>query len=261
MTANADLSVVRDGAVLRLRIERPQKHNALSRQVLAELKACLQQHAGDRSLACAVITGAGSRYFAAGGDLRDLAAVRSEADTRGMAQEARAALDAVRAFPVPVVAALNGDAIGGGAELAVACDFRVMSGSASVGFVHGRLKITSAWGGGPDLVTLVGPARALYMTTTCTLVSAQTALAWGLADAVAGDAALEDTVQGFIEPMLRQSPFALRACKAQARAFRCGLPWGERVAMEEANFVATWTHPDHWAAVDNLLRPGGAAST
>src|SRR5690606_19137494 len=124
-----------------------------------------------------VLSGAGDRYFAAGGDLRDLATVRDEAATLAMAGQARAALDAVRECPVPVVAYLNGDAIGGGAELALACDLRLQASQA-------RLAITSAWGGGTDLCRLVGGARAMRMMARSELVDAQQALAWGLADAV-----------------------------------------------------------------------------
>ena len=114
-------------------------------------------------LACVVLTGAGDKYFAAGGDLRDLAQVRTEQGVCAMVEEARAALDAVRTFPLPVVAVLNGDALGGGAELALACDLRVMREGASIGYVQGRLAITTGWGGGTDLATVIGAdARAAH---------------------------------------------------------------------------------------------------
>ena len=243
----------RVGRVLRVMLNRPEKHNPLSRAILARLREVFAEAAEDSDLACAVLTGAGDRYFAAGGDLRDLAAVRAQADVRAMATEARAALDAVRSFPLPVVGLLNGDAIGGGAELALACDLRVMRDEAKIGYVHGRLAITSAWGGGPDLVTLVGPARALRMTSRCELIRAATALEWGLADAVATGDELEATLHEFIAPMLKQSANALRGCKAQALAARRGRSHDERRALEQDYFVDTWAHDDHWAAVDRIL--------
>ena len=250
----APLRVVRDGRVLRVTVDRPAKHNPLSRPVLAALRAALAANAADPELMCVLLTGAGNRYFAAGGDLRDLDEVRSRDAARAMAEEARAALDAVREFPVPVVAVLNGDAIGGGAELAVACDFRIMRDGTHIGFVHGRLAIASAWGGGPDLAALVGRARALRMTARCELVEARIACDWGLADAHAADeAALEAAVSEFVAPMLRQTPLALRACTQQARALRRGLGYDERRAIEQRNFVDTWVHADHWAAVDRFL--------
>lgn len=249
------LRVQRDGAVLRLTVNRPARHNPLSRTVLAALRAALHHHAGDDTLRCALITGAGARYFAAGGDVHELGAVRSAEQAREMADEGRAALDAVRDFPLPVLAVLNGDALGGGAELALACDFRLMHEGAHIGFVHGRLAITSAWGGGPDLAALVGPARALRMTARAELVPAATALAWGLADACAADAAaLDAVVADFIAPLLRQPRHTLHACTLQSRAMKRGLPRSERRELEQRHFVDAWVHAEHWAAVGAFLR-------
>ncbi|MDP1691111.1 MAG: enoyl-CoA hydratase/isomerase family protein [Burkholderiaceae bacterium] len=255
MADEVALRVERDGAVLRITVNRPARHNPLSRPVLAALHAALTAHAGDDALRCVQVTGAGNRYFAAGGDVHELDALRTPEQAREMSDEGRAALDAVREFPVPVLAVLNGDALGGGAELALACDFRLMREGAHIGFVHGRLAITSAWGGGPDLTSLVGPARALRMTSRCELVSAATALGWGLADVCSPDeATLEAAVRDFVAPMLRQSRHALHACTLQARAMRRGLPQAERRQIEQRHFVDAWVHADHWAAVDRFLQ-------
>jgi enoyl-CoA hydratase/carnithine racemase len=248
-----EVSVERAGRVLRLTIDRADKHNPLSRSVLARLRAILESHRNDEALACVVLTGAGDRYFAAGGDLRDLAEVREEPDVRAMAEEARAALDAVRDFPLPVIARVNGEAIGGGAELAVACDFRVMRDGAHIGYVHGRLAITSAWGGATDLCALVGPARALRMTARCELVPAATALQWGLADAAAPADGLDAALQAFIAPLFEQTATALRGCKALTRAARRGENYAALRAIEQSYFVQTWTAPPHWQAVERIL--------
>lgn len=249
------LRVERDGAVLRITVDRPARHNPLSRPVLGALRTALRVHANDETLRCALVTGAGNRYFAAGGDVHELDTVRTPEQARAMSDEGRAALDAVREFPVPVLAVMNGDALGGGAELALACDFRLMREGAHIGFVHGRLSITSAWGGGPDLTALIGPARALRMTSRCELVPAATALGWGLADVCAPDeASLEAAVRDFVAPMLRQPRHALHACTLQARAIRRGLPQAERREIEQRHFIDAWVHADHWAAVDRFLQ-------
>lgn len=248
-----DLLIRREGAVLHLVVNRPERHNPLSRPVLASLGAAMRAHAAHPELRCVVITGAGERYFAAGGDLHDLDAVRSRADTRAMASEARSALDAVREFPLPVVAVLNGDAIGGGAELALACDFRILRIGAGIGFIHGRLGISAAWGGASDLASVVGPARALRMTTRCELVRDELALAWGLADAVAPADELAAEVEAFIEPMRAQSATALRACVSHARAFRRGASWQAGRSAEFDAIIDTWTSPEHFAAVDRFM--------
>jgi enoyl-CoA hydratase len=248
-----DVLLNREGRVLRVTINRPEKHNPLSRAILAELRAAFDSARDEPDLACVVLTGAGDKYFAAGGDLRDLAEVRSEQGVCAMVEEARAALDAVRTFPLPVVAVLNGDALGGGAELALACDLRVVREGASIGYVQGRLAITTGWGGGTDLATVIGATRALRMTARCETVSAAAALACGLADVVAPADALDAAVQDFLAPILKQTGNVLRGFKAQALAAKRGLPFEERRAIEQREFVKTWMHEDHWSAVDRFL--------
>ncbi|MDB5851669.1 MAG: h16 [Rhodoferax sp.] len=200
-----------------------------------------------------MLTGAGERFFAAGGDLLDLANVRDEAATLAMTDEARGALDVIRCCPVPVLALLNGDAIGGGAELALACDLRLQSAHARIGFIQARLAITSAWGGGPDLCRLVGPARALRMMSRCEMVDAPQALAWGLADAVIGDGPVGADVEAFLAPMLACAPQVLRGIKAQTLAARRGEPYEAARATEQQQLLATWLHDDHWRASEKIL--------
>ena len=165
-----------------------RKRNALSRPLIAELAGVFTQWRGRQDIAVAVLTGEGDKAFASGGDLKELSALRTEAETLGFAEDTRAALDTIRCFPVPVVAALNGDALGGGAELALACDIRIAAPHARIGFLQGRLAISTAWGGGTDLFRLLGPSRALLAVGDgrgCW--RAQRALELGLIDAV-GDA-------------------------------------------------------------------------
>jgi len=149
--------------VLRVTINRPAKRNAVSREVLQELKAVFRAHAALDDLRLAVLGGAGELAFCAGADLVDLAEVREAEAAEAFAADATTALDAIRLFPVPTVAALNGVALGGGAELALACDMRVAAAHARIGFLHAQLNTSTAWGGGPDLARLVGYAKALEL--------------------------------------------------------------------------------------------------
>ena len=146
--------------VLYICINRPEKRNALAREVLSQLKEIFTAYSDDETLKLAILTGAGDKSFAAGGDLKDLYDVRTPEQTRQMSDEANECLEAVRQFPLPVIAALNGDALGGGSELAIACDFRLAAKHARIGFIQGKLSITTAWGGGPDLVNLLGSTQA-----------------------------------------------------------------------------------------------------
>ncbi|AMO25550.1 3-hydroxybutyryl-CoA dehydratase [Ramlibacter tataouinensis] len=234
-------------------INRPQKHNALARPVLAELANAVRAAGAREQVRYLVVTGAGERYFAAGGDLRELASVRDEAAVQAMMDEAGASLEAIRQCPVPVIAYLNGDAIGGGAELALACDMRLQSRHARIGFIQARLAITSAWGGGPDLFRLLGPARAMRMMSRAELVSADQALSWGLADAVIDDGPAGKDMAAFLEPLDSCVPQVLRGIKAQAIAARQGAGWQDHRQIERKHLAQTWLHEDHWAATRNLL--------
>lgn len=242
---------VRAGGEVRITIDRPRKHNALKRSTLAALAAAVTQHAEVDGTRFIVVRGAGESYFAAGGDLVDLADVRSASDTEAMTDEATAALDAVRHARVPVVAYVNGDALGGGAELAVACDLRVIAARARIGYVHGRLAITPAWGGGTDLVRLVGAPRAMRMMVEGAMIGATQALDWGLVDAVVES---ESEVDAFIAPLRAAAPHVLRAIKAQVAAAKRAADYTAQRAVERRALVESWTHADHWAAVERFLK-------
>lgn len=252
--SGAEIVVRKSGDRLDVLIDRAAKRNALSQSLLAELARSFAAHADDPDVKVAVLRGAGDKSFAAGGDLKELAALRTEAAAQAMSRQSRSALDAIRRFPVPVVAALNGDALGGGAELAIACDMRVAAAHVRIGFVQGRLAITTAWGGGADLQDLVGPARALALLTRAELMDAADAERRGLVDAVARsadefDAAIDRTVA----PMLALPRQVLVAYKAMRIARRDGAGRSELERIETERFGGTWVHDDHWRAADAIL--------
>ena len=219
------------------------------------MRETFERHAKDESLCVATLTGAGDKSFAAGGDLRDLATVRTVEEAEIMADQAKAALDAIRRFPVPVVAALNGDALGGGAELAASCDFRVAASHARIGFIQGRLNIATAWGGGIDLARIVGTTAALRLVARSELLSGHEALALGLVDVAAGEGqSLDDCLEAFLAPIMRQTPHVLRAFKTLNLGSRRDLPRDQLMQLETRLFADTWAHQDHWDAADKLLK-------
>ena len=253
----SDIDVDADPAgLVWVTINRPDKHNALAGPVLEALAGAVTDAGSRTSTRVIVLRGAGERFFAAGGDLVELAAVRSDAQIHRMADQSTLALDAIRNSPVPVIAYLNGDAIGGGAELALACDLRVMAPHARIGFVQGRLGITSAWGGGPDLFQLVGSARALRMMARCELVAVADALQWGLADLEVRDGPRGQDLAAFVAPMLERTRAVLEGIKDQARAWRQGQERAERCQVERRHILTTWASDEHWAAVDRFMNKG-----
>ncbi|MEZ5566341.1 MAG: enoyl-CoA hydratase/isomerase family protein [Gammaproteobacteria bacterium] len=243
------------GDRLRIAINRPDQRNALSLALLDELADILRRHVNDASLKCVILTATGDRCFAAGGDLKELDAIRSTADTLAMSRRVRSTLDTVRRFPVPVIAALNGHALGGGAELAMACDLRIASAQADLGFLQAQLNVTTAWGGGIDLLAELGPARGLAVLIEARRIPAAEALQLGLLQRVCvGDESLAACTDSFIAPLLKRPVQVLRACKQLSLATRLALH--ERLTLtEESGFTNCWTHADHWTAAATALRP------
>lgn len=252
--ATEELLVERRDSVLTLTINRPAQRNALSLALLDELGATLRSQADDTGLHCAVITAAGDRAFAAGGDLKELDSVRSEDEALALSRRGRRALDAVRDFPLPVVGALNGLALGGGAELAMACDLRVAVPGAEIGFLQAQLNVTTAWGGAIDLLASVGAARTLELLLSARRIPAAEALELGLVNRVcAPEQPLADGLADYLAPWLSRSPGVLRGFKALSRARRAGLHAQLR-DTEAAGFVATWVDEAHWDAVAAAAR-------
>lgn len=251
---NGDILFTVQAGVLRVTLNRPEKRNPLSRAALAQLREVFEAQRG-AELSLAVLRGAGGRSFAAGGDLRDLEQVRTPEQARAMHALGTCALQAIRAFPVPVVAALNGVALGGGAELAVACDLRIAAAHARLGFVQGTLNIPTAWGGGHDLVALVGPACALELLGSARVLTAAQAQAAGLVEAVAAEGEDFDAfVERYLAPFARQRPQVMRAFKAQAAEARLGRARHEAAPRDAEFFAQAWCHEDHWAAAANILQ-------
>jgi enoyl-CoA hydratase len=236
--------------VLTVTLCRPEKRNALSRALIAAISAAFNTWSERTDVSIAVLTGSGDKAFASGGDLKELEVMRSQSDAVAFAAETRAAFDTIRRFPVPVVAVVNGDALGGGAELAMACDFRIAASHARIGFVQGRLNIATAWGGGTDLFQILGPRRALRLLCTSALLDAAAAHREGLVDDVApAGPEAAGYINAYVANLATQKPQVMRAFKSLAVQHRFGASAADKAVSEGARFAEAWVHADHWAAV------------
>ena len=253
-STGSDLSVDIREKVLHVKITRPEKRNALSRTTLKEIGNVFNHHKSDDSILVAVLTGAGDRSFAAGGDLKDLDSVRTRELTVDMVNTGKTALDAIRNFCVPVVAAINGTALGGGAELAMACDYRVAAETAKIGFLQGKLNITTAWGGGADLMERIGSAPALNLLAGCRILDAKAALELGVIDVCCcrGES-LDDCLENFVSPFLGRSASVMRGFKTLRNHARNNLTQSLN-ELETNNFIESWLHDEHWQAAGNILK-------
>ena len=170
-----------DDGLAVITIDRPHARNAISLETMDQFEQALDGAAGALAL---VIRGGGDRAFVSGGDLKELAKLRTEEDAAAMAWRMRSICDRIAAFPAPVIAALNGHALGGGAEVAVAADIRIAADDIKIGFNQVTLEIMPAWGGAERLAALVGCGKALLLAGSGTVLDAAEAQRVGLVDQV-----------------------------------------------------------------------------
>ena len=226
--------------VLVLIIDREQAGNSISRDTAQAMRDALDGTAGRTDLRGIVVTGAGDRFFCTGGDLKAYRAISSPEELAETFGVVRGLLDDIENHPLPIVAAINGYALGGGAELALACDLRFMAGDAKIGLPQARLGIIPGWNGAERLMHVVGYARAMRMLLSCEQLSAKEALDQGLVDAVAADEDVVDHAVDFLAGM-PAAPLAVSATKRTLRA----AARGEGQATGEALLEDLWFSEDH----------------
>src|SRR5437588_2497779 len=206
-----------EDAVAVITIDRPDVRNAIGSATVDELHAALD-HASESDAAVVVVRGGGDRAFVSGGDLKELSALRTHEDAVGMASRVRRMLDRVAAFPVPVIAALNGHALGGGAEVAIAADIRIAADDIKIGFNQVSLGIMPAWGGAERLAQVVGRGRALLAIATGEVYDAEAAQRLGLVDLVVPRASFDKEWRTLAERIATTAPGPSRAVKSVGAA-------------------------------------------
>jgi enoyl-CoA hydratase len=242
------LRVERDGDVAIWTIARPQAKNALDYATLDGLQKAIAHAGNDRGLRAIVLTGEG-KTFASGGDLRELRNAKTSRDAEQLADLGRNVCIGMTHLAMPVIAALPGSAIGGGAELAIACDMRVADDRAKICFKHARMGLTTAWGVLPKLLAMVGPSTAARLLYTGHEIRAMEARALRLVDFVTDDGGCVATALAWAMDVAQGSPAAVAELKALLR--EADLSSGAALrARERERFVAMWTGPDHEAAVE-----------
>ncbi len=233
-----------EGGVGVVTVNRPEVHNALNMETIRELRdLCLRLRAED-ALRAMILTGAGDKTFLSGGDLKEFRHLKTVEEARHMVSSMKEVTDLLAGFPWPVIAAVNGLAVGGGCETAVACDFRIASRSAKLGYRQIRLGIMSGWGGGPRLVHLVGKGRALRMMTTGDLLSADEALAMGLVDQVVLPDEVMTSALALAETIAGNAPLAVRAYKRLVQ-ITVRVPLEAALEFETELFGPVWVSEDH----------------
>ena len=239
------LHVEREGAIVIWTIDRPEAKNALDHATLNALTAAVQDAARDRKARAAVLTGAG-HTFVSGGDLRELRAKNTPQDAERFSELGFELCRTMAELPFPIVCALPGAAIGGGAELALACDLRVADVRAKIAFKQVRLGVTTAWGTVPRLVAAVGAGIAARLLYTAHEVGAAEAKLIGLVDEVTENGLARTTALAWASDIAQGSPKAIADMKRLVRETTAR----DVRALERQFFVDTWSGPDHREAVE-----------
>jgi enoyl-CoA hydratase len=207
-----NILVEREGYVAIITLNRPQVLNALTFALLTELKDALESLEDEDETRVLIVTGAGDRSFCSGSDVKELDKIGPERATVYM-RLGQQAFRAIEEMGKPVIAAVNGYALGGGCELAQACDVRIAAESARFGQLEINLGNMPGWGGTQRLPRLVGAAKAKEMVFTGEMIDAQEAYRIGLVNRVVPDAELLPAAKAMAEKMAAKGPIALRLAK------------------------------------------------
>jgi enoyl-CoA hydratase len=206
-----NLLIHQNNGVCTITINRPNKLNALNKETIQELHNAIQEANLDKNIKVIILTGSGEKAFVAGADISEFAHFDVKNGAK-LAQKGQELLfDLVENLPTPVIAAVNGFALGGGLELAMACHFRVASSNAKMGLPEVSLGVIPGYGGTQRLPQLVGKGRAMEMIMTAGMVDAQQALSYGLANHVTSQEELLEFTEGLANRIMRNSSVAIAA--------------------------------------------------
>lgn len=245
------LDVHNDGLLV-FTINRPEKRNAISYEVMDGLEEALAVSAEDRIKAL-VITGAGDKSFCSGGDLSSFHQLKTEEEAFGMLNRMSELLVRLFFLPKPTIAVLNGIAVGGGCELATACDFRIAREEVKAGFIQGTLSITTGWGGGTFLSEKLNSAIAMKMLMEARLYSSDELKEMGFFQSIFTGEPLE-SCRSFLNKMLVLDGEVLKAYKKMfiKKWIEAGVE--ERVKQEVRNCAVLWQGEAHHKQVEKFLK-------
>ncbi len=230
-----NLSVVTRGGVHTITVKRPNKLNALNRQTLQELYAAIIDASGDDKVRAIVLTGSGDKAFVAGADINEIRE-QSAIEARQFSEFGQNLMSMIQSLDKPVIAAINGFALGGGMELALACHLRIATTNARLGLPEIKLGIMPGFGGTQRLVRLVGSTRALELALSGEPISAERAESMGLVNRVVEPDALETAIAEITRPLVKAAPEAVRGIlQATLQGSEVSLEAG--LSLETARFA------------------------
>ena len=234
------IQVEKNGRVATLTLNRPDAMNAINMQMRSELRQALEAMRRDAGVGAVVLTGGGEKAFSSGMDLREFSKINADVPVAEMKRYRWENNEGIAAFDKPIIAAVNGLAIGGGVELALLCDLTFASDVASFAFGEVKRGLMPGNGGTQRLSRRIGTARALDMVLTGRTVSAQEALAMSLVEYVVPAKELLGKAMDLADQMAANAPIAVRSAKAAVhRGADLALADGLRLEQDLASFLYT----------------------
>lgn len=206
-----------DSGLFTITVNRPDKLNALNRDVMNDLNLVLDEVENNSEIKGVIITGAGQKGFVAGADISEFVGLSNE-EGKGLAKTGQDIFFKIETCSKPVIAAVNGFALGGGCELAMACHFRVAAENAKFGQPEVNLGLIPGYGGTQRLVHLIGKGRALELLMTGNMIDAQTALQYGLVNHVVPQEELLNKAKSVLATIVGKAPLAIAKCIVAANA-------------------------------------------
>ena len=213
----ATLLTTLEKGIYTITINRPEKLNALDKLVMHDLDEVLTEVQTNEAIKGVIIPGAGSKSFVAGADISEFQGL-DHGQGMDLARRGQEIFFKIENCTKPVIAAVNGFALGGGCELAMACHFRIASDNAKFGQPEVNLGLIPGYGGTQRLVQLIGKGRALELLMTGNMIDAQTALSYGLVNHVLPQEELLNKANSIMEVIISKAPYAISQCIAAANA-------------------------------------------
>ncbi|MCB8979942.1 MAG: enoyl-CoA hydratase/isomerase family protein [Ardenticatenaceae bacterium] len=246
---NNEIILTQHEGIATLRVNRLEARNALNWTAQEAFAAAIEQVAVDTAVRVLIITGMSDKAFVSGGDLKELSEHPEREAAERLNRVMRDALVQLTRLPIPVIAAVNGDAFGGGCEILTACDLRVAASHARFCFAQVRNALCTGWGGTGRLVNLLGQARALDLLLTSRIFSAEEAQNMGFVQQVVEEGEeLETAVSHLAQSLIKLPQHALAASKRLVYAASQSASEATN-QLETTLFVDLWSQPDHLEAL------------
>lgn len=258
--SDALVLVERHGATATITINRPSSLNTLTAATLDALEDAARDLAADAPIRAIIVTGAGDRAFVAGADINELNALADSDAAEAFGRRADRVFQLLDTMPKATIAAVNGFALGGGCELAMACDIRIAANTAKLGQPEVNYGILAGWGGTQRLPRLVGKGMAKYLLFTGQIITAEEALRIGLVERVVPAAELQTEARALADLIATKGPVAIARTKAAVN-LALDTPLEDGLAAESAEFGATFDTSDRKEGTSAFLEKRPARFT